>query len=126
MAVVTQYVKSEQCTVQYTAGADILVDQILVLGAAGAVSVGVAREAIANGSVGTVDIAGTYVFPKVSGAVIAQGETVDWDLSAGEVDDNAATSASGDVADFGVALAAAGNGVTSVTVRLLPGNGTIT
>ena len=127
MAVVTDYVKGEKLTVDYTAGADILVDQIIVLGTAGHLAcIGVAQTAIANGAVGAVDIAGVYVFPKTSGAVIAQGDTVDWDVSAGTVDDNAATSASGDVPDFGVALAAAGNGVTTVTVKLLPGNGTLT
>ena len=127
MAVVTQYVKSTKCTVQYTAGAAVVVNQIIVLGAAGAVSVGVAQTALAaSGDIGSVDIGGTYVFPKTSTAVIAQGETVDWDVSAGEVDDNAATAGSGDVSDFGVALAAAGNGTTTVTVKLLPGNGTIT
>jgi len=126
MAVVTKYVKGDQISVQHTPAGAVLVNQIIVLGAAGAVSVGVARTAIAASATGIVDIGGTYVFPKASAAVIAQGETVDWDASAGDVDDNAATSASGDVADFGVALAAAGNGVTVVTVKLLPGNGTIT
>ena len=114
------YVKGEKLTVNYTAGAAIVVDQILVLGDA----VGIAQVAMANGDVGAVSVDGVYTFPKTSAAVIAQGETVDWDVSAGEVDDNAAAPASGDCSNFGVALAAAGNGTTTVTVKLALGLGT--
>lgn len=88
--------------------------------------VGVASVDIANGETGEVAIAEVYQLPKVSGAVIGQGETVNWDVSATAVDDNAATPASGDVSDFGIAMEAAGSGITVVNVLLLPGNGTVT
>jgi predicted RecA/RadA family phage recombinase len=118
------FLKGDKLTVAYTAGGTIAVDDILVVGTNSKASVGVACEGMVSGDVAVVDIGGCYIFPKVSGAVIKAGETVDWDVSAGEVDDNQATSASGDVADFGVALEDAGNGVTSIKVALRPGCGT--
>ena len=115
--------------VDHTAAAAISSGDCIVLGAAGNVSLGVALTDIANGAVGAVAIRGTFTLTKVSGAVIAQGETVNWDVSAasgaGAVDDNAATAATGDIEDFGVAMEAAGSGVTSIAVQLLPGNGSI-
>ncbi len=115
------YVKGEKCTVDHTpSGAAVVVDQVLVLGDA----VGIAQTAIADGATGAATIDGVYTFPKTSAAVIAQGETVDWDVSVGEVDDNAASPASGDCSNFGVAMAAAGNGVLFVKVKLTPGLGT--
>ena len=118
------YRKGEKLSAKYTAGGTIAVNDILVVGTNSKACVGVAQEGMVSGDVGIVDLAGCYVFPKVSGAVIKAGETVDWDVSAGEVDDNQATSASGDVADFGVALEDAGNGVTTIAVKLTPGTGT--
>ena len=118
------YIKGEKLTVAYTAGGTIAVHDILVVGTNSKACVGVAQEEMVSADVGVVDIGGCYSMPKVSAAVIKAGETVDWDVSAGEVDDNQATSASGDVADFGVALEDAGNGVTSLKVALTPGCGT--
>ena len=118
------YIKGEKLTVAYTAGGTIAVHDILVVGTNSKACVGVAQEGMVSGDVGIVDIGGCYSMPKVSAAVIKAGETVDWDVSAGEVDDNQATSASGDVADFGVALEDAGNGKTSLKVALTPGCGT--
>ena len=118
------YIKGEKLTVAYTAGGTIAVHDILVVGTNSKACVGVAQEGMVSADVGVVDIGGCYSMPKVSAAVIKAGETVDWDVSAGAVDDNQATSASGDVADFGVALEDAGNGVTSVKVALTPGCGT--
>lgn len=110
----------------HTAGSALSSGDKVVLGAAGNVSVGVVLKDIANGAVGPVAIEGRFSFPKVSGAVIAQGESVNWDASAGAVDDNAAVAATGDVSDFAVAAEAAGSGVTTIDVILKPGNGAIT
>ena len=107
-------------TVLYTAAGAVAIDEIVVAGTNGNQSVGVAREAITAAGNCTIDIGGCYTFPKVSAAVIKAGESVSWDSSAGEVDDNQMTAASGDVENFGVALADAGNGVTTVPVQLLP------
>lgn len=58
---------------------------------------GVCLVDIASTAAGAVSIDGVYDVPKVSAAVIAQGESLTWDVSAGEFDDNAATPATGDV-----------------------------
>lgn len=89
---------------------------------------GVCMVDIANGSTGAVKISGVRVTaPKVSAAVIAQGESLTWDVSAGAFDDNAATPATGDVTLApAIAAEAAGNGVTSFDVILTGVAGTVT
>lgn len=67
-----------------------------------------------------------YNLPKLDAAVIAQGETVAYDDSAGEVDDNAITPAAGDITNFGIAWE--GKGATtgeSIAVLLTPGTGVV-
>lgn len=114
------YKRGEVRTILYTAGADIAVDQIVICGVVDAKKcrVGVAREAIASGSTGIVAISGVWEMPKVSGAVIKAGESVLWDASGSGVNDNAEASAAGDVAQFGCAMADAGNGVTVLDVDI--------
>ena len=122
------YLKGEKTTIEYTCTGAVAVDTIKVFGDSGTVSVGVAQVAGVTGDVITFDISGTYIFPAVTGAVIAQGESVDWDASAGKVDDNALSATTGDVSDFGIALdaKAAAATATTIVVKLLPGNGAIT
>lgn len=97
-------------------GAVVVVGQIL----------GVALKAIAAGGVGSVAVDGVFKVPKVSGAVIAQGESLTWDVSAGAFDDNAATTATGDVTGpCAVAFEAAGNGVTELAVKFTGAPGTV-
>jgi predicted RecA/RadA family phage recombinase len=71
-----------------------------------------ATEAVAGDEVeiGTV---GIYELPKLSTAVIAQGDRVAWNNSTGKV----VVSATG-MYPIGVATEAAGNGVATVKVRL--------
>ncbi len=72
-------------------------------------------------------ISEVYNLPKVDAAVIAQGERVIFDLSAGEVDDENATPAAGDVSNFGVAWEAKGATTgENIAVLLTPGTGTVT
>ena len=115
-----KYRAGEKIIAKYTAGADIAVGDIVVCGLIDAKKcrVGVAVENIANGATGDVCISGTWLFPKASGAVIKAGESVNWDASAGAVDDNAATSAAGDVVQFGCALTDAGNGVATILLDI--------
>ena len=88
---------------------------------------GIALVDIANGATGSVATRGVYTVPKVTGAVIAQGESLTWDVSAGKFDDNAATPASGDVTGAAaVAWESAGNGVTEMDVYLTGVPGTVT
>ena len=71
-------------------------------------------------------ITGVFRVPKVSGAVIAQGERLVWDASAAAFDDSLATPATGDVSgEAAVAFEAAGNGVTSIAVRFTGVPGTV-
>lgn len=89
------------------AGAVVAIGQIL----------GVALVDIANGASGAVQLEGVFTAPKVSGAVIAAGESLVWDVSAGAFDDNAATPATGDISGAAAfAFEAAGNGVTTLKV----------
>lgn len=104
--------------IQFTnGGAAILSGAVVVIG----VFVGVALVDIANGETGSVALTQVYNLPKVDAAVIAQGETVLWDVSAQEVDDNAAVAASGDVLGWGIAYE--GKGATvgeNIAVLLTP------
>lgn len=86
---------------------------------------GVATVDIGAGESGSVAIEGVYTAPKASGAVIAQGESLTWDVSAGNFDDNAASPATGDITGPpAVAMEAAGNGVTSLAVKFTGAAGT--
>lgn len=88
-------------------------------------TLGVALVDIANGATGSVGLEGVFSVPKVSGAVIAQGESLLWDVSAGAFDDNLATPAAGDISGAAAfAFEAAGNGVTSLKVRFTATPGT--
>jgi predicted RecA/RadA family phage recombinase len=106
-----------------TAGATLTSGQVVRVGNL----LGVATAGIANGAVGEVALTGVHTVPKVSGAVIAIGETLVWDASAAAFDDNAATPASGDVSGASaVAFEAAGNGVTTMDVLFTGTPGTVT
>lgn len=112
--------RGEIRTALYTAGADIAVNEVVVLGVVDAKKcrVGVARQAIASGDTGVVAVSGVFEFAKVTGAVIKAGEAVNWDSSAGAVEDNAHTTGAGDVAQFGAAMADAGSGVLVLEVDI--------
>lgn len=109
--------------IDFTAGATTVSGQVVRIGAL----LGVALQDVANGAVGPAQITGVFTVPKVSGAVIAQGERLVWDASAAAFDDSAATPATGDVSgEAAVAFEAAGNGVTSLNVRFTGVPGTVT
>lgn len=87
---------------------------------------GVALVNIAAGATGAVMLEGVFTLPKVSGAVIAAGESLVWDVSAGAFDDNAATPATGDISGAcAFAFEAAGNGATTLKVCLTGVPGTV-
>ena len=96
-------------------GAAIPSGAVVVIGAV----LGVALATIPVGATGSVSISGVHELPKVTGAVIAQGVEVLWDVSAGKFDVGTATPATGDVGGKAAfAFAAAGNGATTVMVKL--------
>jgi predicted RecA/RadA family phage recombinase len=73
---------------------------------------------------------GVFLAPKVSGAVIKQGESLTWDVSAnsgaGAFDDNAATPAAGDVTGAAAfAWEDAGAGTTTLAVYFTGVPGTV-
>jgi predicted RecA/RadA family phage recombinase len=114
------YKRGEVRTAKYTAGADIAVNEIVILGVVDAKKsrVGVARSAIASGATGIVAVSGVFEFPKVTGAVIKAGESVNWDSNPGGVEDNAHATGAGDVAQFGCAMQDAGSGVLVLDVDI--------
>lgn len=92
---------------------------------------GVALVAIAIGASGSVAVEGVFSgVPKVSAAVFVQGEKLIFDVSAGSgvgaFDDSAATPASGDVTGGAIAWVAGANAETTCTIKLTPGNTTVT
>lgn len=78
---------------------------------------GVALDAGVSGEIIAYGIRGVYILPKVTAAVIAQGEQVLWDVSAGKVDDDQATPAAGDFL-CGMAFEAKGSSDTEIAVLI--------
>ena len=112
---------SQGCVIDYTAGSAITSGDVVIVGQ----QIGIALVDIANGATGSVALDGVFSVPKVSAAVIAQGESVIYDLSALAFDDNAATPATGDVSGCCVAVEAAGAAVTTIKIKLNVGVGVV-
>lgn len=108
--------------IRYTATANVASGQVVRIGNI----LGVALEKIDNGQTGNVAVHGVFRVPKVSGAVIAAGESLTWDASAAAFDDNLAIAATGDVTGAAsVAFEAAGAGVTTLAVKFTGCPGTV-
>ncbi len=112
----TNYVNEGKTLLYTNSGSAISSGDVVVAGT----TLAVALVDIANGASGTVAIEGVFTLPKVSAAVIAQGEEVIWDASETAFEDNAHTPATGDVSNAAIATVAAGSGTTTVKVKLLP------
>ena len=117
----TNYVYSGDVVDYTNSGSAISAGAVVVIGQ----QIGVALVDIANGATGSVALDGVFTVPKVSGAVIGQGQSVIYDVSVSAFDDNQATPATGDVSGCCVATKAAGNGETTVDVKLNVGVGTV-
>lgn len=90
-------------------------------------TLGIALVDIANGAVGSVAIGGVVSgVVKVSGAAWTQGMKLLWDVSASAFDSSAAVAASGDVLGGAIAWLAAASGDVVGSIRLTPGNTTLT
>ena len=116
-------------TIQWTndSGSAVASDDVVVIGGNGDAVLGVALVDLATTETGSVKVSGTWTLPKVSAAVILAGESLVWDSSVSEFDDNAATPASGDVSGAAAwAVEGAGNGATTVKVKLTGVVGTLT
>lgn len=69
---------------------------------------------------------GVFTVPKVTAAVVAQGESLTWDVSVSKFDDNAATPATGDITGPPAVAWAAGTGSdTTLVVRFTGIPGTV-
>lgn len=106
-------------------GSAISAGSVVVMGAAGDATIGVALVDIADGEAGAVQIDGVFTVPKTSAAVFKQGESLMWDVSTGKFDDNQATPATGDVTGAVIAAADGANTETTCQVRLTGKAGTI-
>jgi predicted RecA/RadA family phage recombinase len=110
-----------------TSGADVVSGQVVKVGS----NLGVCLVNIVSGAVGSVALEGVFSgVPKVSAAVFAQGEKLVFDVSAngalGAFDDSAATPATGDITGAAIAWVAGANTETTCTIKLTPGNTTVT
>lgn len=103
----------------FTASADTASGAGVVLGTL----LGVSLTTVANGANGEAGLSGVWELPKASAAVVAAWSKPIWDVSAGEF--IATGAATGDLLNGVVAVEAAGAGVTTVKVMLLPGAGSL-
>ncbi|HYF17694.1 MAG TPA: DUF2190 family protein [Ramlibacter sp.] len=88
---------------------------------------GVALVDIANGASGAVQVEGVFEVAKTAGTAWAQGDTVNWDVSASKFDANTATPATGDVSGPpAIAWEAAASGATTGLVKFTGIPGTVT
>lgn len=107
-------------------GSAIASGGVVILGAAGDATIGIALVDIADGESGAVQIDnGVFEVPKVSAAVFKQGESLIWDKSAGKFDDNQATPATGDVSGGVIAAADGAASETTCLIRLTGRAGTL-
>lgn len=88
---------------------------------------GIALADILVGDTGAVQIDGVFEVPKVTTAVISQGDSLLWDVSAGKFDVKSATPATGDVSGApAIAFKAGANGETTLWVKFTGVPGTVT
>lgn len=95
--------------IDYTAGSNIVAGQVVLIGA----RIGVALQDIANGKVGSVAMTGVFTINKLSTDVVAAGALLYWDNSNSRL---TVTSSGNTLA--GYAVAAAGNGVATVNIKI--------
>lgn len=117
----TNFVKDGK-TMEFTAGAAYSSGDVVVIGSL----IGVVIADVANGAVGVAAIEGVFDLPKVDAAVIAEGEALTYDVSAGEFDDGSATPATGDITGSCVAMEALGATTSAnIKVKINVGAGTV-
>ena len=110
---------NEGNTLNYTAAADTASGDGVAIGSV----LGVSLETVKSGAAGVAAIFGTFELPKLSAAVITQGEALIWDIDANKF--IVASAATGDLLNCAIATEAAGNGTSTVKARLSPGSGSI-
>ena len=116
----TNYIQDGE-VIDHVASGAITSGDVVVMGNI----IGVALEDIADTETGPVQISGVFDLPKVTAAVIAQGEALVYDVSASKFDDGSATPAAGDVSNCCVAVEAIGAVAGNVKVKLNVGSGDV-
>jgi predicted RecA/RadA family phage recombinase len=101
-------------------GSDVASGQLVAVGN----TVGVALTDIADGASGVVGVEGVWEVAKATGTAWALGESVDYDVSAGNFG-KGITPATGDVTKAGICAKAAGSAEATAWVKLTPGVGTL-
>ena len=96
-----------------TAAATVTSGQLVVVGS----MVGVANFGAASGDEVEISVEGVFELPKVTTDVIAAGELLYWSSGVGKLTRTAGT---GSKPLVGYAIAAAGNGATTVRCNVLP------
>lgn len=104
-------------TIDIVAGANLLSGVPVIVGVLLAIPV----TDIANGQSGAAAIEGVFEVKKNTAAVIAAGAKLNWESGASEF--IVAAGGAGDLNSCAVAVAAAGNGATTVLAKLTPGTG---
>lgn len=106
-------------TVEWTnSGTAVLSGAVVVVGNL----LGIAATDIGAGETGTVQIEGCFTLPAKSAATINQGDSVDWDVSTGDLSNNISSPASGDNVGGAIAIEDK-TAANTVVVKLLPGQG---
>jgi len=107
-------------------GSAVLAGAIVVMGALGDATLGIALVDIADDATGSVGVNCGVTAAKVSAGVFKVGESLIWDSSGSGFDDNQATPAAGDVTGSSRADADGANTETSCSVWLTGIPGTLT
>lgn len=100
--------------IPFTAGSALSSGDAVVIGGL----LGVVISDVASGATGQASISGVFNVPKVDGAVITEGMPLVYDVSAGALDDSAATPASGDLVNCGIAVESKGT-TTGESIAIL-------
>lgn len=100
---------SSGTVINYTASADVASGAVVLMGT----RVGIVVADIKNGSTGSVQVTGEFSVSKLSSDVVAQGDALYWD----NTNKRLTKTASGNTY-AGWATAAAGNGVTTVNIKI--------
>lgn len=66
----------------FTAGAITAPNDVIVYNAGASGSIGVSKDAVANGAVGVAQISGVFRLPKATGTAMAAGTKPYWDATA--------------------------------------------
>ena len=104
----TKFVQPGQ-VLDYTPGSNVTAGQVVLIG----VRIGVALTAIAANATGPLQVSGVFNIAKLSTDVVAQGAALYWDNGNSRL---TTTSAGNTLA--GYAAAAAGNGATTVAIKI--------